>query len=70
MKNKSDKVIKIKGTRVIGHIVRVNVPMLVTFDSKEAEFVANAVGQAIDMGYKVYHMFSQDKGDSNDPEFN
>ena len=49
----------------IGYVVRNQVPMLVTFDPYEAEFVIDSLAHAIDRSYQVIDFFTFDDEDDD-----
>ncbi len=43
---------------VVGYIARNQVPMIMTFDEKDAAFVCTVLGESLERAYNIIEMFS------------
>lgn len=50
-----------------GFVVRAQVPMIMTFDEKNVEYIGEHLGEAIGKAYELYHFFDMPLDDENDP---
>ena len=42
-----------------GQVAKAQVPMIMTFDEKNAEFIVEHLGEALESAYKIIHMFGE-----------
>lgn len=48
-----------------GHVAKAQVPMIMTFDKKNAEFIVEHLAEALESAYKIIHMFGESEYDDD-----
>lgn len=52
--------------KILGHAIRNQTPMIITFDQDEAEFICTHLAEAMEQAYRVYDFFTDRAEDYED----